>query len=512
MESHCHIDVCFTSDAFLYLYKYLYKGVDNTRFTISNDKPTDEFHDYLHARYLSSGEAVWRILAFDITAKFPAVTSYSLHLPGRQFGQMPRSRTEVSTISPLLVYLARPIGGEWDDLKYLDFYQQYTVYPIGYNSPRRRYAAIITPSSETVTPSTRSYGLIRRNRIRVCRLHFVPIRSGDLYYLRSLLLHRSGRTFEGFRVVEGTLHPTFQSAAVAMGLFRDRNEVQQALQEGITALLRPSQLRFLFANMIADIAEGPMRIWEEFRKHLSEDFLSSSTESVAADLALHSIADILRGRGLSLADVGLPSPFLVSSEVQNELNYFAPRLQQLRMAHVQRRLTFNPEQEQVFQRLTEWCALSGAQSPMFLDGKAGRGKSYVVECLTWWLRSRREIVLVTGSTALSVMGYERGRTAHSTFGIPVNDTNSEFSCRIRPHSPQAKLICGARLIIWDELPMANRAAVEAVDILLRQLKDCQLPFGGILLLGIGDFRQVAPVVRGYNKAGVLDSSIRASGL
>ena len=60
--------------------------------------------------------------------------------------------------------------------------------------------------------------------------------------------------------------------------------------------------------------------------------------------------------------------------------------------------------------------------------------------------------------------------------------------------------------------MANRAAVEAVDILLRQLKDCQLPFGGVLLLGIGDFRQVAPVVRGCNKAGVLDSSIRASAL
>ena len=447
MESHCHVDICFTSDAFLYLYKYLYKGVDNAKFTISNDNPTDEFHDYLHARYLSSGEAVWRILAFDITAKFPAVTSYSLHLPGRQFGQMLRDRGEASTISPLLVYLARPVGGEWDNLKYLDFYQQYTVYPISPTSPRRRYAAIVTPLSGTPTPNTRRYGLIRRGRTRVCRLHFVPIRSGDLYYLRSLLLHRSSHTFEGFRVVEGIVHPTFQSAAIAMGLFRDRNEVQQALQEGVAALLRPSQLRFLFANMIADIAEGPLRIWEEFREHLSKDFLYSSSESVAADLALHSIADILRGRGLSLADVGLPCPFSVSSEVLNELNYFASRLQQLRMAHVQRQLTFNPEQEQVFRRPIEVCAQPGPQSPIFLDGKAGRGKSYVVECLTWWLRSRREIVLVTGSTALSVIGYDRGRTAHSTFGIPVNDTNSEFSCRIRPHSAQAHLICAAKLII-----------------------------------------------------------------
>ena len=55
----------------------------------------------------------------------------------------------------------------------------------------------------------RSYGLIRRDRIRVYRLHFVPIRLGDLYYLRSLLLHRFSHTFEDFRVIESTLYSTF---------------------------------------------------------------------------------------------------------------------------------------------------------------------------------------------------------------------------------------------------------------------------------------------------------------
>ena len=147
---------------------------------------------------------------------------------------------------------------------------------------------------------------------------------------------------------------------------------------------------------------------------------------------------------------------------------------------------------------------------MFIDGKAGRGKSYVVECLTWLLRSKEEIVLVTGSTALSVVGYDRGRTAHSTFGIPVKEDNSDISCRIRPGSAQAKLICAAKFIIWDELPMANRAAVEAVDTLLQTLKSSAAPFGGIPFLGVGDFRQVAPVVKNQYKTGVLDSSIRSS--
>lgn len=67
---------------------------------------------------------------------------------------------------------------------------------------------------------------------------------------------------------------------------------------------------------------------------------------------------------------------------------------------------------------------------MFLDGKAGQGKSYIVECLTWLLQSQEHIVLVTDSTALSVVGYDRGLTAHSTFGIPVTEDNSDISCRI----------------------------------------------------------------------------------
>ena len=69
-------------------------------------------------------------------------------------------------------------------------------------------------------------------------------------------------------------------------------------------------------------------------------------------------------------------------------------------------------------------------------------------------------------------------------------------------SSQAMLIYAANLIIWDELPMANRAAVEAVDTLLQNLKDSNLPFRGVLFLGIGDFRLVAPVVKNQYKTGV----------
>jgi len=60
--------------------------------------------------------------------------------------------------------------------------------------------------------------------------------------------------------------------------------------------------------------------------------------------------------------------------------------------------------------------------------------------------------------------------------------------------------------------MANKACIHAVDALLRLLCATDKPFGGKPFIGVGDFRQVAPVVRGGGLAAVIDASIRSSAL
>jgi hypothetical protein len=45
-------------------------------------------------------------------------------------------------------------------------------------------------------------------------------------------------------------------------------------------------------------------------------------------------------------------------------------------------------------------------------------------------------------------------------------------------SERAKLIQAAKLIIWEELPMANKACVHTVDALLRLLCAINKPFSG----------------------------------
>src|SRR4051794_18595752 len=121
-------------------------------------------------------------------------------------------------------------------------------------------------------------------------------------------------------------------------------------------------------------------------------------------------------------------------------------------------------------------------------------------------------VAVCGSTALSATLYARGRTAHSLFGIPVTEDNSELCSRINPGSDRAEYLRKVDLFVWEELPMSNKAAVECADQLLRSLTGCSLPFGRKLVVGVGDFHQVAPVVKNGGPTAALDASIRSSHL
>lgn len=58
--------------------------------------------------------------------------------------------------------------------------------------------------------------------------------------------------------------------------------------------------------------------------------------------------------------------------------------------------------------------------------------------------------------------------------------------------------------------MSKKSAVECANQLLQQLMDSELPFGGKPFLGLGDFRQVAPVVTNAAKFEVIEASLRSS--
>lgn len=152
----------------------------------------------------------------------------------------------------------------------------------------------------------------------------------------------------------------------------------------------------------------------------------------------------------------------------------------------------NTEQRHIFDQIDNAIGSGGY---FFLDGKAGRGKTFSVNAIYNRIRGQGRISCITGTTALSVTLYERGRTAHSMFGIPVNKSASNLVSKISAFSGRAEVLKREDLIVWEEFPMANKAAIECVDFLLRQIMKNELPFGNKTFLTLGDFRQLTPVLR-----------------
>ncbi len=105
------------------------------------------------------------------------------------------------------------------------------------------------------------------------------------------------------------------------------------------------------------------------------------------------------------------------------------------------------------------------------------------------MRSNNHIALAVASSGIASLLLDGGRTAHSRFKIPI-DLNPTSTCSISKQSDAANLLKETKLIIWDEAPMMNKCAFEAVDRTLKDICDSEELFGGKVVVLSGDFRQV----------------------
>ncbi|KAL6144884.1 hypothetical protein ACLB2K_055574 [Fragaria x ananassa] len=107
----------------------------------------------------------------------------------------------------------------------------------------------------------------------------------------------------------------------------------------------------------------------------------------------------------------------------------------------------------------------------FVNGPGGTGKTYLYRALLANLRSNDHIVLATTSSGIATTILLSGMTTHNRFKIPLKpDESSTFY--IEKQSDLAELIRRSSAVIWDEAPMMNKYAFEALDQIV------ELPFGG----------------------------------
>jgi nucleoside-triphosphatase THEP1 len=129
----------------------------------------------------------------------------------------------------------------------------------------------------------------------------------------------------------------------------------------------------------------------------------------------------------------------------------------------------------------------------FIDGPAGSGKSYLINCLIKNLRIEGIKILAQATTGIAADLLEGGRTVHSRFKLPLF-IDKETEIDIKASSKQGQELISCNLIIIDEVSAMGKDTLDCIDRILRKLMDNDKLFGGKVMVLCGDFRQTMPVI------------------
>ncbi|PJJ65342.1 ATP-dependent DNA helicase [Compostimonas suwonensis] len=145
------------------------------------------------------------------------------------------------------------------------------------------------------------------------------------------------------------------------------------------------------------------------------------------------------------------------------------------------KIALSAEQARIFE------AIEKTRDHIFVTGRAGTGKSTLLNHLSWNTEKQLVIAAPTGVAALNV----GGQTIHSLFRLPIGviaDHDIEQNGEVR------KLLNTIDTLVIDEVSMVNADLMDAMDRSLRQARQRKTePFGGVQLVLFGDPYQLAPV-------------------
>ena len=138
---------------------------------------------------------------------------------------------------------------------------------------------------------------------------------------------------------------------------------------------------------------------------------------------------------------------------------------------------------------------------ILLTGPAGTGKSFTIKYIIELLKANNKNVGLTATTgtAAFIIG---GQTIHSYMGMGIGEeSTADIFIKIKKKAGIYRTLVELDVLIIDEVSMLDAALLEKISSILcyvksHSLKDTGLlnkPFGGIQVIFIGDFCQLAPV-------------------
>ena len=137
--------------------------------------------------------------------------------------------------------------------------------------------------------------------------------------------------------------------------------------------------------------------------------------------------------------------------------------------------------------------LAKSGESFFFSGCAGTGKTFtlmsVIEAMPI------STTYITALTGIAASLLPRGTTLHSFAGIGHGEGSKEQMLKkVRANTQAMAKWTKAKTLIIDEMSMMSKDMFELLDYLGRQIRNrSTLPFGGIQVIGCGDFFQLPPV-------------------
>jgi len=497
MRYNCHINVeaCSSIKACKYLFKYVYKGHDCASFSVVDAGVINEIRQYRDARYVTPPEAVHRIFGFPLFGVNPSVLQLQCHLPNMQ-----------SVIIDETKSLEEVVNNPKSSMTTLtEFFtvcrEDSFARSLLYRDMPEHYRWI----------SGRKIWQRRKQKGQIGRIVYANPSEGERYYLRVLLNHVRGPTsFEDLKTVAGILCSTFRESCEKRGLIETDNTIDDCLVEAATFQM-PYALRRLFATVLVHCEATRIRaLWEKHKESMAEDYSRNQCNSeLVEQMVLRDIRDLLQSMGKDIKNFDLP-------ELSDAADYSNDKMRLVREElsvgvdpeHLQIKGSLNREQLAGFHEIMNHV-LNKKSQVFFVDGPGGTGKTFLYKALLAAVRSKGLIAIATATSGIAASILPGGRTAHSRFKIPIK-ISSNSTCTFSIQDETAELLRRASLLIWDEVAMTNRLAVECLDRSLQDVMKCKLPFGGKVMVFGGDFRQVLPVVPRGTRGQVTDATLQRS--
>jgi hypothetical protein len=407
-QAHINVEYCQSVKAIKYICKYVNKGNDQAVFGLEQkDVVINEVDNFQIGRYISSNEAVWRILEFSIHEHYPPVVHLNVHLENRQrvvfnknnmheYAERP-PRTTLTAFFELCK--SDPFART---LLYPDVPQYYTWNPSDKKFSRKRG---IDNNQFSDIKSANALG-------RVYTVH--PSSNAECYFLRMLLHSVAGPTsFKDLKMVHNMPCETFREACEKRGLLEHDDHWENTMREASDSQM-PGSLRHLFSIILTTCnVSNPKLLWEKFKDQLSEDIFYKlkdknkntdinvlSTNAVSKSLSLiESICFSINGKYLS--QLGLPSAVTSIEKLSplpamlfSEKHYDK---QQLEIDIAIKEPLLMPEQKSIYETILRNLR-ANKEGIFFIDAPGGTGKTFLLNLILAKVREEKNIALAVASS------------------------------------------------------------------------------------------------------------------